>query len=457
MRKYIYLISFLFSSFFISCQKYLDVKKNSNYGQVETAADCQLLLDDYNVMNVGYPSDGETSSDDYYLIDQDYNNSQVSPEDRVFYIWSAGAIRPSASSQWQKPYYAVYYANLVLECLDKLNKGGTDQATLNNLRGSALFYRAYAFWQIAQLYTHPYSEATASQYPGIPLRLTSDINDKSDRGTVADTYNKIIQDLTEAVSLMPPTSTVPTRPNKTAAYAMLARTYLSMSDYNNALKNADAALSLNHTLVDFNTLDASYNMPFDPKFNAEIIFHTVTTDDDQPLNNYRAKINNDLVVSYQDNDLRKGILIKSNGDSTYRFIGNYDAAYTTILFDGIAVDEMYLTRAECYARAGQTDLAMSDLNTLLKTRWATGTYVDKTASSADDALSVILSERRKELVMRGMRWTDLRRLNQDPKFAVTLTRTILGQTYTLPPNDPRYTLLIPTEVILNGHIPQNTH
>jgi len=81
--------------------------------------------------------------------------------------------------------------------------------------------------------------------------------------------------------------------------------------------------------------------------------------------------------------------------------------------------------------------------------------VDMTASSANDALVKVLTERRKELLMRGTRWTDLRRLNKDTQFAKTLSRTVVGATHTLPPNDPRYTLLIPQEVITNSALEQN--
>jgi hypothetical protein len=115
---------------------------------------------------------------------------------------------------------------------------------------------------------------------------------------------------------------------------------------------------------------------------------------------------------------------------------------------------MYLTRAEAYARTGNIAAAMTDLNTLLRTRW-NGIYTDITATDANDAIIKILTERRKELLFRGQRWTDLRRINKEPALAVILTRILNGQTYTLPPNDMRYTLLIPREVLQRESLPQN--
>lgn len=439
-----------------SCEKFVDVKKNSAQSLIETAADCQLVLDNYNVMNVGYPSDGELSADDYYLNDAGYLSSTLGSTDRDMYTWQSTAFRPGAQPQWLIPYKVVYHANLIMETVDKL-KGSTDQKILDGLRGQSLFFRAYAFWQVAQLYTKPYVVATADQSPGIPLRLSSDINEKSDRGTLKQTYARIIQDLNEASSLLPDVALVSSRPSKGATYAMLARVYLSMEDYTAALTSATLALQINNQLLDYNTLSATSSTPFS-RFNKEVLFHSVmnpgpTLNPGTATSNI-AKIDPVLVNSYSTNDLRKQLFLKANSGvdaGTFRFSGNYEPAASASFFDGLAVDELFLIRAECYARAGNINSAMADLNTLLKTRWLSGVYVDMVSSTADEALSKVLIERRKELLMRGLRWTDLRRLNLDSRFAKTLSRTINGVTYTLPPNDLRYTLLIPDEVIANSN------
>jgi hypothetical protein len=114
-----------------------------------------------------------------------------------------------------------------------------------------------------------------------------------------------------------------------------------------------------------------------------------------------------------------------------------------------------LTRAECRARAGQLSGALSDLNTLLAKRWKTGTYVPLQAATAEAALSLVLAERRKELVARNMRWADLRRLNGDPARQVTLARTLNGNSYTLEPGSRRYVYPIPAEEVRLGGLEQN--
>ncbi|WP_316841429.1 RagB/SusD family nutrient uptake outer membrane protein [Pedobacter gandavensis] len=482
----------------VSCQKFLDVKKSSSQFFMSTSSDCQLLLDDYSKMNTGYPLDGEISADDYFLSSSSAQLSNITQEEKDLYNWKPNAQRFSSSPNWVNPYNVINNANMVLQTLDKLKGGKDDPNLLNTLRGAALFYRAYCLWTIAQMYARPYSVSTASQDPGIPLKLDPDINIKSSRGTVQDTYNRIIQDLQEAVNLLPKTSAYTTRPNKIAAYAMLARTYLSMADYPNALVNSNSALEIKKDLLDFNTIDPD-EVPAFTRFNKEVIFHTISSYTFsnpsigaillpgyyQEPNSCVARINPALVDLYNSNDLRKSRFLKpnsievilkdSNGkdipvtveDGTFQFSGNYEPTIDPTFFTGLAVDEVLLIRAECYARAGNIGPAAADLNLLLKTRWKPGSYVDmSTQTPPDVALNTILNERRKELLMRGLRWTDLRRLN---KAAIRITKevTFTGlntnpirventTTSTLPANDPKFTLLIPKGVLDNSSIAQNT-
>lgn len=463
---------FLLCTLLLSCQKYVDIPRRSTDAFMTTANDCQLLLDNYAAMNTGYPVDAEISSDDYYVVSESFQPDALVPvqaEEKTFFSWQAFAIHDKADANWLTPYLIINKANLVLETLEKIKAGTEDPVKMNTLRGSALFYRAFNLWLVAQMYAKPYTASTAAQDPGVPIRLSSDINEKSSRGTVQGTYDRIITDLSEAIQLLPPTSSIATRPNKAAALAMLARTYLSMEDYPKALTNADAAIQIRGGLLNYNssTVRKFSNTPF-VRYNPEVIFHSITFRSPILFPGVGvlgscAKIDPELVASYNPNDIRSSIFLKPNSGTsagTFRFTGNYEPANgSSTFFNGLAVDELYLTRAECYARAGNIDGAMQDLNKLLQNRWVTGTYTDQSAGSADEALTKVLQERRKELLMRGLRWTDLRRLNKDNARKKNLSRslTLNGVTtvYTLPANDLRYVLLIPKNVIDNSSIQQN--
>ena len=77
------------------------------------------------------------------------------------------------------------------------------------------------------------------------------------------------------------------------------------------------------------------------------------------------------------------------------------------------------------------------------------------SSSQDEALPIILTERRKELIFREIRWTDFRRLNKDPRFAVTITRVLDCISYTLKPGDNKYASPIPYVELRDNKIEQN--
>lgn len=232
-----------------------------------------------------------------------------------------------------------------------------------------------------------------------------------------------------------------------------------MGDYDNSLKYADSALSISSSLIDYNTIpppSATATITAFGMFNVEDIFHA-TGQGVGIFSTTNWMCDSSLYSSYAANDLRKTLFFvaSKNQPNTFAFRGAYDvsASYPVA---GIVTDEVYLMKAECLARSGNFATAMDVLNAMLVTRWKTNTYQKITATDKDDALKKVLTERRKELVQRNnIRWMDIKRLNIDPVYAVTLTRKVKGVSYTLPPNDLRYALLIPITVIQNSGIEQN--
>ncbi len=310
--------------------------------------------------------------------------------------------------------------------------------------------RAKAFLQAVNIWSPAYDAATAQTDMGIPLRLNTDFNEPATRPSVQQTYDQLLTDFKEAIPLLPVTPVHPARASKPAVYGLLARAYLSMRKYPKAGEYADSALQLNSALLDYNNLNASATFPV-PPFNAEILLWNTAFQ--LPLVQAYAKVDSILYRSYAANDCRKTVLYSINADGSIAFKGTYIAT-NGAQFTGIATDEIYLMRAEAFARAGNTSAALTDLNTLLQKRMKTGTFVPVTASSPAAALTLVINERRKELPFRGIRWMDIKRLNREDA-AITLTRFINNTMYKLLPNEPRYALPIPEYVISISGMPQN--
>jgi len=429
---------------------YLAVKRDKNQAVPVTLDQFQAILD-YDLLNRCWPEMGLLASDNMYMLDDYYLAAPDYVQEN--YTWRKNVYdEGSYLNGWSLIYNTLFYSNVVLDGLKDMPGMDIDSAFFNNIKGQALFLRASEFFNLAQIFAKTYDNSSANTDLGIPLRLTSDLNAPTIRATVQQTYDRIIQDLSTSVPLLPLKPRDKTRASKPAALAMLARTYLVMGDYTKALDNANECLELYDSLMDYNMIDTSLQYPF-PLFNKETIFFATMLTSPSNLFSPKARVDLALYNSYEDNDLRKALFFKPIEDNGVGFYGDYTGEQDH--FSGIATDEVILIAAECNARLGKKDQAIEELNELLKTRYKKGTFIPLTATNADQALNSVLFERRKELAFRGSRWTDLRRLNLDPKTMTTITRIVNGQTYTLKPNDLRYVFQIPEDVIKMADIPQN--
>jgi hypothetical protein len=407
-----------------------------------------MLLDNYGIMNTAFPYSFEVLADNYYLTDNDW--SSLNSTFRNYYIWQK---EDQSAGEWTTTYRVVFYANVVLDRLSQIEDKLEDRAQASEIKGAALFFRGFAFYALAQIFAPPYDNTTAAQALGIPLRLSSDLDKSSVRASLQQTYDQIISDLKTAAALLPPLPSSPNRPSKAAAFAALARTYLTIEDYSKAGLYADSSLQIYSTLLDFNDLNPSASTPFS-RFNKEVIFPAVSSTP-APLNPSRAKVDTALYASYATGDLRRILFFKTNANGSKGFKGSYDGSSNGSVFSGLTTSELYLVKAEVAARQGNIPTAIETLNTLLQSRWEATSFTPLAAQSPEEALALILAERRKELCFRGQRWTDLRRLNTDSRFATTLHRKVNNEVISLPPNSPRYTLLIPQQVIELTGMPQN--
>lgn len=438
MKNYLALAIILIISLLGSCTKYLEKKPDGRLSNVNTAADMRALLD--GVVRLNIPSVLPLNCGEAFYVNSTDWASWNNKEDREAYLWDPTI---QADRDWANLYNVVYYGNIVLDRLKKLE----DATMAGELEGTALFFRAWAFHQLAETFAPPF-QASKPEITGIPLRLDPDFNKPTSRASLEETFKRIIDDLKRAVVLLPERTLYKTRPNKGAAFALLARVYLIMGDYIGAIAAADSCLNLHPTLMDYNTIDKNPTYPF-KEFNAEVLFDARTESSMAPVRGF-SKTDSALYRLYSDNDLRKALFFSPNVDGSVSFRGSYCGTYWA--FTGLATDEVYLIKAESLARLGDGMAAASCLNKLLEKRIATGSFMLVDGTVLEKLLVTILEEREKELVLRGLRWQDLRRLNGKGK---TLRRVINGVEYNLPPSDLRYTFLIPTNVIQLAGIEQN--
>jgi hypothetical protein len=457
MKKYVVIFSMSIICF--ACKKaFLEAKPNSSILVPTTLSEYQSLLDNSQILNqtAGLP---QLSSDEYFILDRSSFDALGTETARNAYLWKKDLYKgASGILDWNQPYQAVFYANSVLDGIKNIPITPLNQVEWNNIKGEALFFRALAFSDLSRNFCSIYNEISADHDLGIPLRMSADIDIILQRASLKDTYARIIQDLNESLNLLK--DNVPTfnrnRPSKAAVYALLSRIYLYMGKYSDAAISSNSCLSNYNSIIDYNGVDTISEIPFGFNTN-ETILYTSQIFAYGGSTGYTEQteigVDPELIKLYDSNDLRLPLFFLKNSVGNYNVKRGYvgEGYYP---FTGLAVDEVMLIKAECAARANNPQLSIDILNQLLVNRYKKGTFVRLNSMSSKDALSLVLLERRKELVWRALRWFDVKRLNKEGSNII-LKRVFDGIEYTLQPNSPLFVFPIPSDEITLSGIEQN--
>ncbi len=441
MKKIIKLSFAVFSIFLsMSCDKeWLDEKQDIKLIVPSTLSDMELLLNE-DVFQLDARGASEIACDDYEFTSEQFN-SLYNGVDRDMITWKSMEIPKygdKSLDEWDLSYSEIQITNIVLEGLEKIQLNESNKLQFNRIKGTALYHRAKQHLNLVMTFCKYYDKESADIDPGIPLKLSSNINEKVIRASLENTYSKIILDLKQAANLLPSTQSNQTFIAKGGAYGLLARTYLFTDNYIEALNASDSSYKYHNYIENYNNVSGTPSRPFLNIYTKEM--HVLGILRKQAENFSVGRISKELYDMYDQDDLRKTLFFRINSDNKPTFRGSYRGGQ---LFSATATDEILLIKAECSARLNKPSEARNALNILLQNRFKSGKYNPISTSDNNELLDISIRERRKELLARGVRWQDLKRLNRDARYATTLTRKIGNEVFTLAPNDAKYIFPIP--------------
>ncbi|WP_164714398.1 RagB/SusD family nutrient uptake outer membrane protein [Chitinophaga rhizosphaerae] len=430
------------------CKKFLEVTPK---GKVlpTTVTDYEMFMNDLLLADAGYIIT-EFATDDLLLNDEFARNNSRSSKT---YLWQKETMLiTDVDADWNRMYSNIFYCNLVLDKIDGATEGTAEDKA--RLKAEAKIHRAWYYFHLANIYGKEYTPATAGTDLGAPLLLIPDLEAKTSRATVQAMYDQVLKDLNDAIN----TASLPEKgrnfvhPGKAAATALLARVQLYMGHYAEAKTAAEKALTYNATLLDHNTfVFANPAKPYNGVTNrpsAENHPENLFTRNNGQTNSFtRFMISPELLGIMGEKDLRFVFNFTRIPPSAATPAGAFPDYLRGAVNFSIGVPEMMLIKAEVLARNNEKDGAVALLNTIRQKRFKPGEYTPLSAATADEALQLVLRERRLELLYKGVRLFDLKRLNADPRFRKDLSRQHNGQTYSLPAGSPNYLMEIAPKTI----------
>ena len=454
------ILLFLFVISCAGCHEFLDEVDQDKLIPSTTEHYAAVLLNchryDYPLFDrIDYMTDNVTE----YAYAEAEDKREIKP----LYTWQMeveldenGTQVTANNDAWQLMYKNVAIANYVIELIDDA-EGLADEKLF--IKGEAYFVRAMQYFNLLNLYGVPYEPSTASGALGVPLRLDIGIEQTYDRNTVAECYEQIEMDLTEAMRLIQESGITKSKfhPSLGACELLLSRVYLYQEKWEDAVLAATNAMK-------YGTLSRPVNGKFIHTENPEVLYSGclyggITSNDFDD----GWQVSPQLIDLYEDGDARKDcfFMVVDGKIGAVYYSKKSATSFSDMGFCNFRIAEAYLNRAEAYVRLGMLKEAVNDMKTLLTYRYQREDMFS-IPTGEDVLLDFILTERRKELCFEEHhRWFDLRRMEDSPVITHVFSLTdaignVLGtETYTLLSGDLNYTLPIPLDERENNPLIRN--
>lgn len=362
------------------------------------------------------------------------------------------------TSLWTSVYDAINMLNLLINA--EFAPPSALQSEYDQILGEAYALRGLAHFDLVKMYAQHYTFTGGASHPGVPIVLESDVTNLPSRNTVGEVYQQVISDLERGIDLMSDARNGAYMMTAEAAQALLSRVYLYMEDWSSSVAMADAVInSGNFALAE----GSAYIDMFASGGSSEAIFEIMNTDTDNMGSNslggmYRASgygdylPARDLLDLMDADDLRWDLYVEDPnlvGDFASHRVNRWPTVTNTDNIPVIRLSEVYLNRAEAYARMDQDGPAQDDLNLIRQRSLPTAPDVTATGQALLDEIAI---ERRIELGYEGHRIHDLMR-NQQDVVRVDATTSADFQAY---PCDYCILPIPQPETDTNPNIAQNT-
>ena len=381
------------------------------------------------------------------------------------HTWNITAGNGTTTSLWSSLYNVISRANRVLNVIDGISANTPEEElSKSRIKAECIGLRAMCHFDLLRAFAESYEDSNSVL--GVPNINSVVVFEQPSRNTVAENYAFINSDIEMAMGMLDASFTDNTRLTTTALSALKARVALYQGQYETAISSATdvigaVALATTTEYVDIWT-DAS---------DAEVIFKLKRTTGDGAVGTIFQDTNGDIFFFMSDSMLNH-VLDNSTGANDPRFgtmldlpnssfeepvVGKYLGTDANPGLNDIKIfrgSELYLIRAEAYARSGQFEMAAADMTTL---RAARGAAETTSYSSEEIALfDIIEIERRLELGYEGHRYFDMRRQGLTISRSETDCEAAAGAC-SLPSDDFKWIMPIPqAELFANENMTQNT-
>lgn len=471
MKRYIILILVFLSGIFTGCDDFLEVQSKEE-AYATSCKDLNELLvgSGYMTHKVAKVSDAGLrlgKKDGPYfpwllVMDDDaeefvrgeFSNTHSVVELAGFYAWEKDPCNIDGvlynDDSWGRLYEHIAVINVILDKVEEFTHDTEEER--NAIRGQCHFLRASYYFLLVNLYAKPYDPITASRDLGVPIKLTSYVEDINyTRAPVDSVYHQIVGDLEQAIHYLKgyqPSSL--RKATQNAARVLLSRVYCYMGKWDlvpalcNAVlaekkynfKNLTKATIKDTSWIDINSPEIIFTHG---SYSVNKVFPVVKN---ASKGRSGFRVSDELVQLFDENgmvkkmingkevevsnDCRKDFVLYKESEhvtdlpnvdyyiprKTRAYPTGEDNAYVSDNFS-IRLSEVYLNLAEALAMTNQEGLAQEALAQLMQNRIVELKPITETGKSLVD---LIRKERRRELCFEGHRWFDLRRYAVSPNY-----------------------------------------